>query len=1155
MNMKRIAISICMYLLTWISLSTSAQTSISDSLFAEGVSNYKNGKYDAAINNFQQCDNLDSKDTTISDERKDYAKMWMASCFYKLGQIDIAKTLSPKYYKYPPVDRRKTIKSDSLAAIATVFFEKEKYDKSLEALLKCAAIEKDSLGEYSLWYENSIAECSYLSYNMYNYKDAIKYGEIANNITLKVCGAYSKEHIETLTYLIDFYGDGEDYDNLKRVLTELENINDSIAYEDTDEHINAYMDIASYHEVLHDYTDATRLIKKAIVIATPAAEDTLAVRCFQLFDEMITAEDYRDAADMGEMTLKLWTNHITPSDSTYEVLGIISNRLGDCYSKVENYLRACELYKSSLEIYEHTQENNDSNIYVTLNLLASSYNDLGRYDDAIKNEQQAVELIKRIDGQYSSKYAIELSNLAFYLFQKGNNVDAYTLCEKAYHIVRTYRENFSETDYALIISNLSTYYANLGNYSKAVQLSKLALDFRAQTVGKNNFEYATSLNNLATYISFTDNYNIDEVISLQKESKNILEGLYGRNNRYYIESLSNLAVLYDIKGLSQYSLELLDSASLLSEKSSTIDSHSIVIILYSKANIYSKLKDYDKAIENLNQAYSIMCSSHLQNNPDFIKVKVGLYYSFLEKGDITTAKKWMNEIYDETYEQIVEDFPRLTTKERESYWSLYSDWYYEDLPQIITVDKTPQTVGLLYNSALLSKGILLGTNIEIDKLIGEESSTLLDELFKLRQDKILLNNINSSIDTDSIMFENEYTERKLLRSSNVYKQLKQYYSIKYLDVRDALNDNDIAIEFITDSVNNGNYYALCLKKEYDSPHIVRLFSTSQIQGLTHGDDIEYDSLSTLVWQPLTTELIDVQRIFFAPTGILYKTPIEYATIANQEGTLFANKYRIYRLSSTRQLVISNTDSENNISSITLYGSLNYTDDAANEHTNLPYLQGSKNEIEKIKELLPPTVKCHIYEGNDGTPASFIALSGSRTNVLHCATHAYYWSDSLDRNRKQNIINHNYFNNQSYEDRALSNSGIYLSKDSNETDYKGLSNGKLTAYEISKIDFRGTQLVVLSSCESGLGDINGDGVFGLQRGFKKSGVQTIIMSLWKVDDTATELLMADFYRNYLKGKEKREALSSAQKYIRELTDAEGNYLFHSPYYWAGFIILD
>jgi CHAT domain-containing protein len=96
------------------------------------------------------------------------------------------------------------------------------------------------------------------------------------------------------------------------------------------------------------------------------------------------------------------------------------------------------------------------------------------------------------------------------------------------------------------------------------------------------------------------------------------------------------------------------------------------------------------------------------------------------------------------------------------------------------------------------------------------------------------------------------------------------------------------------------------------------------------------------------------------------------------------------------------------------------------------------------------------------------------------------------------------------------------------------------------------LVVLSACQTGLGDISqGEGVFGLQRGFKKAGANSILMSLWKVDDEATQILMTQFYKNLVSGQSKRQSLRSAQKYLREYNRGQ----FDKPEYWAAFILLD
>ena len=106
-------------------------------------------------------------------------------------------------------------------------------------------------------------------------------------------------------------------------------------------------------------------------------------------------------------------------------------------------------------------------------------------------------------------------------------------------------------------------------------------------------------------------------------------------------------------------------------------------------------------------------------------------------------------------------------------------------------------------------------------------------------------------------------------------------------------------------------------------------------------------------------------------------------------------------------------------------------------------------------------------------------------------------------------------------------------------------------EISQLDLRGLDLVVLSACETAQGDIYSDGVYGLQRGFKKAGANTILMSLDKVDDEATRILMVEFYRNLANGKTKQESLKGAQRYLRVVENGK----YDDPKYWASFVLLD
>ena len=217
------------------------------------------------------------------------------------------------------------------------------------------------------------------------------------------------------------------------------------------------------------------------------------------------------------------------------------------------------------------------------------------------------------------------------------------------------------------------------------------------------------------------------------------------------------------------------------------------------------------------------------------------------------------------------------------------------------------------------------------------------------------------------------------------------------------------------------------------------------------------------------------------------------------------------------------------------------------------LGNTLQEVEYIKDLLEKNyITTNIYKGNSGNEEAFKALSGQEYNIIHLATHGFFYPDEVAKKK-------NYFkpvlmqDGQSISpiDMSLERSGLVLSGGNRA--WKGdsipeeIEDGILKSQEIKDLDLRGADLVVLSACHTGQGEVTNEGVFGLQRAFKMAGVQTIVMSLTEVDDQTTMAMMNKFYANLLSGQSKHDAFYNTQRYIRSIKP--------NPIYWAGWIMLD
>lgn len=508
--------------------------------------------------------------------------------------------------------------------------------------------------------------------------------------------------------------------------------------------------------------------------------------------------------------------------------------------------------------------------------------------------------------------------------------------------------------------------------------------------------------------------------------------------------------------------------------------------------------------------------------------------------------------YEITKSYIQGSYPFLSERERIAFsQSRQFDWF-SNIPRY--ADKYPGDTVLLsmaYNSALISKGTNISVAIEIINKARDNREKSLSNFYKEKTTQA--GDTNERV-RNNRSFYLEVLEKEMQHQTGVSSQYLAEYFGNWGEIMNKLSESEMAIEFVEYvPIDESNMDSLWLgalyitKNQY--PQIVKLCNISEIENIKaqysqNGIIKVYEN----VWEPILRKFHNVSRIWFSPSFHLFQINIESALPDSIES---------YRVSSTRN--ISKINDAPDYSKIALFGGLNYDvqdtvieDIIANytayniirgsnineERVGLTYLRGSNSEVTIASNTLSPVSQnIQSYTDIAGTEGRFKGLSGQGVSLLHIATHGLYIKDS---DAVSNIGN-----------RIMRQSGLFMSgakaiwKGTHEK-YSG-DDGILLSEEIETIDFSNLNLVVLSACGTGLGSPTNDGVYGLQRAFKKAGAQTIIMSLWNVDDNATALMMETFYQELVKTNSKHQAFKKAQKAVRET--------YENPSYWAAFIMLD
>ena len=788
--------------------------------------------------------------------------------------------------------------------------------------------------------------------------------------------------------------------------------------------------------------------------------------------------------------------------------------------------------------------------------LAEEYFAKYNFDKALRYSRLKLNLTKKIFGGNDPVFAQNLEELATINSDYGNNSEAVELQSEA---VKIYKKLYGENseDYARAVGDLASYNYQIGIYTEAIKLENIAIKINKNLYGENSYEYAISLNNLANYYALDGNY--EATIRLETSAMDIFKNLFGEEDNDYAMALSNLANFYSTMRKYDDAIEMGTRAMEIRKKNPGEHHPDYAISLVNLASYYYDKSDCNKAIALVSEACEIYKNTFGKQHNYYARSVKNLAKANFRAGNFGKATKEFQLSYSLLRSYVLNNFSSMTYNERSMFWSMYSEFFGETLALSAYKHPSPALLSLAYNGQIFAKGLTLNAELEIQQLIENSGNkTLTDRYRKIKKDRAVLDRLfytspkERKINADSLAAAIEHEEKLLVESSKELGDYTRRLSVEWKAVQKQLTDNDIAIEFVDLFDDKNEFYAaLIIKKNMKYPQIVHLFDADDFAAINKKEYYTTPALNSLIWKKLETYLTGVENVFFSPAGIFYTTGIEY--LPDENGVPFCKRFNVCRLSSTRELALNHDKNPNRKAAV--YGGIFYdldNGDASklkdkNDRAGVAFLRGTKVEADTIAEILREN-NYQVLEicDSSATEGNFKNLSGSGINILHIATHGFYRSNRFFGGSGFG------FNNQNSEDISLSHSGLlmaganYALNPNNEiTD--GSDDGILTAKEISRLDFNGLDLVILSACETALGDLGDDGVFGLQRGFKKAGAQTIIMSLWEVDDYATQLLMVEFFKKLSSGLSKREAFTAAQEYVKNKTS--------DPKYWAAFIIVD
>jgi CHAT domain-containing protein len=953
----------------------------------------------------------------------------------------------------------------------------------------------------------------------------------------------------------------------------------------------------------------TKLLNKGIV-AFNESKDSLALNYFAKAKEKLTRSNMELTYEFAEVNYSIAHVHIASKrdevaihelEESKAILETLSNKgRTELFSDVVQWLEILysehrgdnaliALHESAASYYSATDGRQSLYFIRSLRRISNLYDDVGQFANATIFIDSAIHQLehKTMNSYDSITYAYCLLNKAELAHVQLRMMENEVLLSQSVAVLEYYGlrvlDDLSVSKRAItsdereLFSLFGTASIALSNACKARGLYDCALNcldnaLQAYTFLDNKSAMATCLENMG-HIHY-DLLDIAKTDSLYNSAYVLLteNGISGLSLASILRSIGNL-----LRGQAKYeAAEAVYYRALSQLVADPRNRMFFTDIVYDLGKLYYRSKQFEKAVPQFERVYheltGIYEGTALAALLDLARTQFALD-RFVTTDSIVQVHlpRWYQEINKLGGEFSIEEHQLRTMalSDMDFFASLYTR------PEL----KSSYGPEKLYKHLLMSKSLVLHDSKALVHFIHNDESREVKELvseWKSKRDAI-----STGADTSRISFDElNSCERRILKIAITRDRSILHAPVSIDEIRANLGQHDAAVEMLRFEYQGKEMFS-------DSIVYVALIIGPDVEEhigvvvLPNGRDLERESISyhnritnkletsnsyKILVQPIlnSLSLSNVKRIYFAPDGVFHRINIQ-AMFDDRSRRFVGDSYQIHLVVSTRDVVpIMASSAVQNEGIAYLVGNPTYAKSisADNLATSLavltprnvsdlwnssvvPSLPGTQVEVDKIAVLLKEKmIPTSVLTKDDATEDNVRLIY--RPKILHIASHGFFVGD--DPNAQiRSFVNEEKIPIKSH---ALFQSGLLLTSAQEAISgnrQAGRDDGLLTAFELVAMDLTGTDLVVMSACETGLGRlVNGEGVFGLQRAVFMAGANSLLMSLWKVDDNATQLFMRSFYENWLNTGSKRKGLSLAQKAVQKIRP--------EPYYWAAFILI-